>query len=310
MVNLFEEIDKRRLVVNEYLEELFVKKEEHILWEMMSLYPQAGGKKLRPFLAMISAGAFGIDEEKALHLGLSIELIHNFTLVHDDIMDQDELRRGVETVYKREGVSSAINTGDALFALAFKVLSKTELEGEAFRELLHEVAGSVLMVAEGQEEDMRFERTFDIEEDEFIEMIEKKTSFLFRACAKGGAIIAGASDEEKRSMSEYARKMGIAFQIQDDYLDLVGDEEKLGKPVGSDIRSGKRTLMIIHALNVLDDKKRHRLIDILEDENNTPAEVNEALEMLDRCGALRYAKEKGRSLCTGSKRRTRNTARK
>ncbi len=291
MVDLHPEIEKRKKIVEDYLEELFHKKKEHILWELMSIYPMAGGKKLRPFLSMISAGIFGEDEEKALHLGVAMELIHNFTLVHDDIMDDDDIRRGVDTVYKREGLSSAINTGDALFALAFNVLSKTDVEGVDFNELLSEVADAVLRVAEGQEEDMRFERTFDIGEGEFIKMIEKKTSCLFQGCAKGGAIVAGASKEQKKLMAEYARKMGIAFQIQDDYLDLVGKEEKLGKPVGSDIRAGKRTLIIIRALEVLEGKKRDRLIKILDSNRNTVDEVNTALSMLKDCGALDYAKE-------------------
>ncbi len=289
MVDLHAEIEKRKEIVEDYLEELFHKKEEHILWELMSIYPMAGGKKLRPFLAMISAGACGAEEERAIHLGVATELIHNFTLVHDDIMDDDEIRRGIETVYKREGLSSAINAGDALFALAFEILSRTEC-GD-FKSLLSEVACSVVRVAEGQEEDMRFERSFDISEDEFIRMIEKKTSCLFQACAKGGAIVAGASKEQIKHMGEYARKMGIAFQIQDDYLDLVGEQDKLGKPVGSDIRAGKRTLMIIHALDVLDKKEKEQLIDILNSDKNRVNEVNTALDLIEDCGALDYAKQ-------------------
>ncbi|MFO8110485.1 MAG: polyprenyl synthetase family protein [Thermoplasmata archaeon] len=291
MIDIYEEIGKRKTIVEDYLDELFQKKDEHILWELMSIYPMAGGKKFRPFLAMISAGAFDEEEEKALHLGVCIELIHNFTLVHDDIMDDDELRRGVETVYKREGMSSAINTGDALFALAFEVLSKTDIDVDDFKDLLCEVASSVVKVAEGQEEDMRFERSFDITEEEFIGMIEKKTSCLFQACTKGGAIVGGASKEQREHMKEYARKMGIAFQIQDDYLDLVGEQEKIGKPVGSDIKSGKRTLIIIHALGILPDKKRERLIEILNCSNNTVYEVNEAMDMLEKCGSMDYAKK-------------------
>lgn len=290
MIDIYAEIGKRKVIVEEYLDDLFGKKDEHILWELMSIYPMAGGKKFRPFLAMISAGALGAEEEKALHLGVCIELIHNFTLVHDDIMDDDDLRRGVETVYKREGISSAINTGDALFALAFEVLSRTDIEVNNLRDLLKEVASSVVRVAEGQEEDMRFERSFDITEEEFISMIEKKTSCLFQACTRGGAIVAGASEEQREGMGEYARKMGIAFQIQDDYLDLAGDQDEIGKPVGSDIKGGKRTLIIIQALKVLSGNKRERLVEILNCTNNTESEVKEALDMLRECGALDYAK--------------------
>ncbi len=290
-MNVIEQLEERRVIVDKKIKSVFEDSEKHPLWQSMSYYPEAGGKKLRPFLAMISAGALGVEEEKALPYGVAIELVHNFTLVHDDIMDDDDMRRGQKTLHKKIGDAHAINAGDGLFALSFKILSETNVPGESVRKLLEELSSSVVVIAEGQEEDMSFEETFDITEDEFITMIEKKTSYLFKAATRGGAIIADADQEEIEHMSEYAIKMGIAFQIQDDYLDLVGDQEEIGKDVGSDIRRGKRTLMVIHALHNLEENKKNRLIEILEKEDNSVDEVKEAMALMRSVGSIDYAKE-------------------
>jgi len=282
-MGLMEEIDDRKQVIEKRMEEIFAKKNQHPLWEYMAYYPESGGKKLRPFLAMISTGSFGERESKAVPYGIALELVHNFTLVHDDIMDQDEMRRGRPTLHRKIGDPNAINAGDGLFALSFNILSQTEVEGEKVRTLLEELSSSILKIAEGQEEDLRFEKTFQIEEEDFIEMIEKKTAYLFRAATRG-------NKKEIEKMGEYARKMGIAFQIQDDYLDLVGDEDKIGKDVGSDISEGKRTLMVIKALSELPDRKKDRLIEILEGENNAKDEIKEAINLMKDTGSIEYSK--------------------
>jgi len=294
-------MDDRKEVIEERIEKIFVKKNEHPLWEYMAYYPESGGKKLRPFLAMISTGGFGVSESKAVPYGIAVELVHNFTLVHDDIMDQDEMRRGKATLHRKIGDPNAINVGDGLFALSFNMLSQTEVEGEKIRALLAELSSSVLKIAEGQEEDLRFEKTFEIEEKDFIRMIEKKTAYLFSAATRGGAIIANCKNKEIEKMGEYARKMGIAFQIQDDYLDLVGDEDKIGKDVGSDIKEGKRTLMVIKALSELAERKKDRLIEILEEENNTKEEIKEAMDLMEDSGAIGYSKNLARSYAEEAK---------
>lgn len=287
---LMEELSERKEKVDVAISKIF-EKEEHPLWEHMAYYPEAGGKKLRPFLVMITTGAFETEENKAIPYGVALELVHNFTLVHDDIMDKDEKRRGKETLYKKIGEAQAINTGDGLFALAFNELSRIDTNGEKLRTLLNELSTSVIKVAEGQQEDISFESTFDISEKEFIGMIEKKTSYLFRAATRGGAIIGGASDKQIDEMGEYARKMGIAFQIQDDYLDLIGDEEKIGKDSGSDIREGKRTLLVIKALSELPSEKEERLKMILKKEENTPEEIDEAIDLFQEAGSIDYSKD-------------------
>lgn len=299
MTDLMAEIQKRKEIVDKELKNLF-KGNDHPMWENMAWYPLAGGKKLRPFLAMVSCGALDGDEMDALTPGLSIELIHNFTLVHDDIMDDDDIRRGRETLHKKEGLPTAINVGDALFALSFRLISEMDVEPVKIKRVLYEISQAVLKVAEGQEEDMSFETTFDITEDEFIEMIEKKTSYLFQASARCGAIVADGSDEQVEMMGEYARKMGIAFQVQDDYLDLMGDQIDLGKPVGSDIKAGKRTLMVIHALQNLEDDDRNRLIEILENES-TQEDVDEAINLLNKNSSIEYCRELAVKYANGAK---------
>lgn len=289
-MKLMEELKRRRNKIEKDMEEIFTEKEDHLLWDHMFYYPELGGKKLRPFLAIITAEAFGESEKKAMPYAISLEMVHNFTLVHDDIMDQDNLRRGKKTLHKKVGEPFAINAGDGLFALAFKILSQTEVEDETLRRLLNELSSSIIKVAEGQQEDIAFEDTFEINEDDFMQMIEKKTAYLFRAATRGGAMIAGCEDEEIEKMGAYARKMGLAFQIQDDYLDVVGEKGKIGKDFGSDIKKGKRTLMVIKALSKLPRDKKERLIDILEKEDNDPRDIEEAIDLMRDAGAIEYAK--------------------
>lgn len=291
MERMKEELEKRKEKIDQEIAEIFEDKVDHSLWKSMSYYPESGGKKLRPFLAMVSTAVFDEPEEKAIPYGVALELVHNFTLVHDDLMDQDEMRRGNPTLHQKIGDAHAINAGDGLFALAFNLLSKTKVEGEKIRELLDELSSSVIKIAEGQEEDLSFEEDFDIKENDFIQMIEKKTAYLFRAATRGGAIIAGSDEEEIDKMGEYARKMGIAFQLQDDYLDLVGDEGKIGKDVGSDIKEGKRTLMVIKALSELSGEDAERLMDILQKNDNPDPEIDEAIGLLEKAGAIEYSKE-------------------
>lgn len=290
-MDLMEELEERRSMIDAEIEEVFEEGEDHPLWGSMAYYPEAGGKRLRPFLAMISVGALEEKEEKAIPYGIALEFVHNFTLVHDDIMDQDLIRRGEPTLYRKIGDAHAINAGDGLFALAFQILSRTDVEGEKIRDLLEILSSCVVKIAEGQQEDLEFEDTFDITEDEFIEMIEKKTAFLFKAATKGGAIIADATEEEIKAMEKYAEKMGIAFQIQDDYLDLMGDEEEIGKDVGSDIKEGKRTLMVIRALDELSEPKEVKLKKILDRQDNTVEETEEALNLMKEVGALEYSRK-------------------
>ena len=249
---------------------------------------RAGGKMLRPALTLITAEAVGGNREDALKSAAAIELIHTFSLIHDDIMDQDDMRRGMPAVHKVWGDDVAILAGDTLFSKAFEIIIGTEgTTSDQNNKALATVADACVKICEGQASDMGFEDRFDVEEDEYMEMIFKKTGALIAAATKAGAIMGGASDEVIDVMYEYGRLIGLAFQIQDDYLDLASDEETLGKPIGSDIGKGKMTIIAIKGLASVDDG---RLLEILKAEENSQDEIDEAIEILTNCGAIEYAR--------------------
>ena len=249
---------------------------------------RAGGKMLRPALTLITAEAVGGVRESALKSAAAIELIHTFSLIHDDIMDDDDMRRGMPSVHKVWGEDVAILAGDTLFSKAFEIIIGTEgTTSEQNNKALATVADACVKICEGQASDMGFEDRFDVTEDEYMEMIFKKTGALISAATKVGAIMGGASDDVIDAMYEYGRLIGLAFQIQDDYLDLASDEETLGKPIGSDIGKGKMTIIAIRGLASVEDG---RLLEILKASENSQSEIDEAIEILTDCGAIEYAR--------------------
>ena len=251
---------------------------------------KAGGKMLRPAICLITAEAVGGKKENALKAGSAIELIHTFSLIHDDIMDDDDMRRGMPSVHKVWGEDVAILAGDTLFSKAFEIIINSEGTSHSQNNrALATVADACVKICEGQASDMSFEDRFDVSEDEYMEMIFKKTGALIAAATKVGAIMGGASDEVIDAMYEYGRLIGLAFQIQDDYLDLASDEETLGKPIGSDIAKGKMTIIAIKGLSSAGDDK-DRLLEILKDENNSQDDIDLAIEILTKCGAIEYAR--------------------
>ena len=251
---------------------------------------KAGGKMLRPALCLITAEAVGGLKENALKAGSAIELIHTFSLIHDDIMDDDDMRRGMPSVHKVWGEDVAILAGDTLFSKAFEIIIGTEGTSDAQNnQALATVADACVKICEGQASDMGFEDRFDVTEDEYMEMIFKKTGALIAAATKAGAIMGGASREVIDAMYEYGRLIGLAFQIQDDYLDIASDEETLGKPIGSDIVKGKMTIIAINGLESAGEDKE-KLLEILKDDNNSQEDIDLAVEILTKCGAIEYAR--------------------
>lgn len=251
---------------------------------------KAGGKMLRPSLSLITAEAVGGKKEDALKAGSAIELIHTFSLIHDDIMDDDDMRRGMPSVHKVWGEDVAILAGDTLFSKSFEIIINSEGTSHSQNnKALATVADACVKICEGQASDMGFEDRFDVSEEEYMEMIFKKTGALIAAATKVGAIMGGASDEVIDAMYEYGRLIGLAFQIQDDYLDLASDEETLGKPIGSDIGKGKMTIIAINGLSSAGDDK-DKLLEILKDDNNSQEDIDLAIEILTKCGAIEYAR--------------------
>ncbi|WP_458403647.1 short chain isoprenyl diphosphate synthase IdsA [Methanobrevibacter sp.] len=249
---------------------------------------RAGGKMLRPALTLIVSEAVGGNKESAVKTAAAIELIHTFSLIHDDIMDDDDMRRGMPSVHKVWGDDVAILAGDTLFSKAFEMIIKSnDTTPDQNNKALATVADACIKICEGQALDMGFEERFDVSEEEYMEMIFKKTGALIAGATKAGAIMGGASDEVIDAMYEYGRLIGLAFQIQDDYLDLASDEETLGKPIGSDIAKGKMTIIAIKGLA---GDESGRLLEILKAEENSQDEIDEAIEILTNCGAIEYAR--------------------
>ena len=271
--------------IEKALREYLKIREPRKLYDATAHIPLAGGKRLRPVMALITCEMVGGDSEKAVPFATALETIHNFTLVHDDVMDDDNLRHGVDACHTIYGLSTAILAGDTLFAYAFEMITGCDIEDGIKADLVKNVAYVVRKIAEGQQMDINFEEEETVDAKEYLEMIRLKTSILFGAAAYGGAKIGGTSEKEARKLEEMATNVGLGFQIWDDYLDATASEEILGKPSGSDIRQGKRTLLVIEALNRAEESDRKRLIDIL-DSKNTDKQIKEAVNIMDQSGAL------------------------
>jgi geranylgeranyl diphosphate synthase type I len=252
----------------------------------------AGGKKIRPSLVVLSSEAVGGTAEVALKTAAAVELIHTFSLIHDDIMDKDEMRRGKPSVHVLWGEPMAILAGDTLFSKAFETVLETPIDNISYERVLNAlktVVDACIKICEGQASDMCFEGNFEVNEGEYMNMIYKKTGALIAAATRSGAIIGGGNPVEVETLAEYGRLIGLAFQIQDDYLDVVSEEEDLGKPVGSDIVEGKMTLMVVHALSNASVKDKEELISILKDNGDT--DVGRAIELFEKYGSINYARD-------------------
>jgi len=283
--------------INKEIEEVLSKIEPANLKEASFHLTKAGGKMLRPALTVLVSEAVGGDKKDAFRSAAAIELIHTFSLIHDDIMDQDDMRRGMPSVHKLWGESVAILAGDTLFSKAFELVIKSKAEGtslgnesfERINQTLATVADACVKICEGQAFDMSFEGNFEVNEDQYIDMIFKKTSALIAAATCSGAIMGGADEKICQAMYDYGKLIGLAFQIQDDYLDVVSDENSIGKPVGSDIAEGKMTLMVVKSLTGANDEDRKRLIEILEMTDTSPEHVSEAIDIFEKYGSIQYA---------------------
>ena len=259
----------------------------------IAYYPNAGGKRLRPVLTIAVADAVSPGSSwRALPFGCGLELVHNFTLIHDDLMDEDSVRRGRPTLHTVWNQASAINAGDILFALSFEVMTRTEADDATVRTLVQEAARTVFEIGEGQQWDMDFEEAEPggVTEAEYLRMVEFKTARLFEMASKGGARVAGADDALTEEMGMFAREMGIGFQIWDDYLDIFADQDKLGKDVGSDIRNGKHTIMAIRTLGSAGPEDRATFLRAFGNAEATSEEMGAAIDVMQGTGAIDHAR--------------------
>jgi geranylgeranyl diphosphate synthase type I len=253
-------------------------------------YPRAGGKRMRPAMVLAACGAVGGNKEKAIPLAVAIEYIHNFTLIHDDYMDGDEKRRGMTTIHVKYGGPTAILAGDALFARAFEVVAQLDVPDSVVREVLRVVTRAVWDLARGQQMDVNNENGEEVSMDEYIETIRLKTSVLFAAGAAGGAMIGGADKMTVDAVHEYAMLLGVAFQMFDDVLGLIGDPVKLGKSVGNDVRKGKSTVMVTHALkNIKNENTMKEFRSVLGKIDATENDIQKARKIMEDSGSIEFA---------------------
>lgn len=250
---------------------------------------EMNGKRVRPALVLLACDLFGGDLKAALPSALATELYHNATLVHDDIMDKADTRRGKPTVHKVYGMNVAINTGDTMFASANKFVALTKKKNLTELEKLFNK--TVIEVIEGQSLDMEFEGKEIVSEKEYLEMIKGKTSVLLAAALQMGAWIADASEGQQKQIYDFGLNLGLSFQLQDDFLDAFGDSEKVGKLKGGDILLNKKTLLLIKTFELAKPAQKNELKNLLH-EKNKAKKVNGILSLIEITGAKKYAQEK------------------
>ena len=244
-------------MVNEFLENLPYDRKPYSLYEPVKYVLSMGGKRIRPTLMLLSYNIFKNDPEKILMNAVALETYHNYTLLHDDLMDNADLRRGHETVHKKWGANTAILSGDSMLVLAYERMA--QCDDKHLANVLKIFTTTALEIGEGQQFDMEFETRNDVKEEEYIEMIRLKTSVLLACALKIGAVLADASEEDAENLYKFGEQIGLAFQLQDDFLDVYGDTKVFGKKIGGDITSNKKTFMLINAFNHANDAQRAEL---------------------------------------------------
>ena len=262
-------------ILNDQLAGAVGQREPEHLYQPIAYILTLGGKRLRPVLTLMTCDFFGGNTSKAMNAALAVEMFHNFSLIHDDIMDNAPIRRGKETVHEKWDVNTGILSGDAMLILAYQYFEN--YEPQLFRELAQLFSKTAIEVCEGQQYDVDFEERDDVSLDEYIKMIDYKTAVLVGAAMKMGAIVANASDSCKDGIYQFGRNLGIAFQIQDDYLDAFGNPEDFGKQVGGDIIANKKTYLYISALENANDAQAASLKNLF---SITPEDPTEKIEVV------------------------------
>jgi geranylgeranyl diphosphate synthase type II len=255
------------------------------LYEPNEYFLKIGGKRVRPLLCLMGNELFDDLKPDAWEVSAAIELLHNFTLIHDDIMDKAPLRRGMETVHKKYGESTAILAGDVMLVAAYDHINK--IDSSALHQILALFNKTAREVCEGQQLDMDFEKLETVSFDQYLQMIELKTSVLLAACLKMGAILGGAGERNQNLIYDFGKKLGLAFQVQDDYLDAFGDPVKFGKQVGGDIKSNKKTFLLIHAIETAAPAQLKELKKLLTAES--PDKVTKVIQLFRECKVDEWA---------------------
>lgn len=267
-----------------YMEGFTTDKEPNNLYQPINYILKLGGKRLRPVLTLMTAEVFGSNINEAMNAALSVEVFHNFSLVHDDIMDDAPLRRGKETVHEKWDLNTGILSGDAMLILAYQLFEN--YEPKTFQALAKLFSKTALEVCEGQQYDIDFETRNDVTIPEYLKMIEYKTAVLVGAAMKMGAIVAKASNENQDAIYDFGRYLGIAFQLQDDYLDAFGNPETFGKQVGGDILENKKTYLYLKTIELGTEIDKVNLIDFMNSKTlSNEAKVKQVKTVFKTSGA-------------------------
>lgn len=287
--------------VNHFIEQLPIDRKPEGLYAPVQYVLSMGGKRIRPVLMLLAYNMYKDQPEDILMQATALETYHNYTLLHDDLMDNADLRRGHETVHKRWNANQAILSGDSMLVLAYeRMMQCPETQLKPVLELFTETA---LEIGEGQQLDIEFETRNDVSESEYIEMIRLKTSVLLACALKMGALLAGAPQVDADNLYKYGEQLGLAFQLQDDYLDVYGDEKVFGKAIGGDIASNKKTYMLINAFNRATDEQRRELSRWVEAERfDRDEKVRAMTELYNQIGIDQLAQQKIRHYFEESKR--------
>lgn len=289
-MELFRDIEENASRVDELLLKLIGCREPKPLYDAATHIIRAGGKRLRPYLVLKSCELVGGGGDLALPFAAAVEILHTFTLIHDDIMDGDELRRGVQTVHVKWGLPMGIAAGDLLFAKVYEAILKAgSAPPEVILHCMERLTDAAIAICEGQILDISYPSAVEVSEEDYLRMIGLKTARLFQASAEIGAIVGRGEQKTIRLLSEYAYNLGLAFQLIDDCIGLTSDEEILGKPVGSDLREGKKTLIIIHANRRASQKEKEIIGRVLGNRGASREDIEEARTALERLGSIEYA---------------------
>ncbi|MBF1457034.1 polyprenyl synthetase family protein [Prevotella nigrescens] len=278
-------------IINQYLSKLSYDRKPASLYEPIKYVLDLGGKRIRPILMLLSYNLYKDNPQEILSSACALETYHNYTLLHDDLMDEAPLRRGQQTVHMKWNANQAILSGDSMLVLAYERLAKCDTKHlEAVMSLFTETA---LQIGEGQQYDMEFEMRNDVAVEEYIEMIRLKTSVLLACATKMGAILADATQEDAENLYKFGEQIGLAFQLQDDYLDVYGDAKVFGKKIGGDIVSNKKTYMLITAFNQANTGQRAELENWINKKDfNTEEKIVAITRLYNEIGIDKLAKEK------------------
>jgi geranylgeranyl diphosphate synthase type I len=291
-----EELERRAALVTATIEKLLPVMHPRGLYEASRHLVDSGGKRLRPSMLLLAAEAAGGEALALAPAAVSIELVHNFTLIHDDIMDNADVRRGRPAVHKIWGQSGAILAGDTLYSKAFQVLGMTAASPERILGAMNMLSRTCTAICEGQWLDMEFESKDRVTENEYMEMIEKKTGVLYGASAGMGGLLAGASPEVVRALDEFGRLTGMGFQLQDDVIDLLTPEEVSGKRQGGDLVEGKKTLIMIHAF------ANDVVVPVFSKKDASAEEIFRSISILEGSGSIEYARSRAEEMVVQGKR--------